>query len=236
MNKYLLAFAKNGYIKYTSHLDMQRLFKRLFRRTGIPLSYSAGFNPHPKMSFAQPLSLGYTAKEELLEFRTEMPLDRQAALRDLSFAVPQGLDILFLESVPDEMKSLASAVKAASYRIFLPCSYQENRDKLEEAVLAYKALPSIRAEKYDKKTKMAREIEIRDKIQDLSLTDAHGKASLLALLDTGSQSNLSPELLITSFLFHSGLPFQRIDMEVCRDYLIFDACIPHSLGLHLEQG
>ena len=70
MNRYFMIFSKTGYIKYISHLDMLRLFKRAFKRTGIALEFSHGFNPHPKMGFAQPLSLGYTSLGEYIEFET----------------------------------------------------------------------------------------------------------------------------------------------------------------------
>ena len=71
MAKYILTFSKTGTICYTSHLDMMKMFKRVFKRAGIKQSYSQGFNPHPKMTFAQPLSLGYWGLGELLEFETE---------------------------------------------------------------------------------------------------------------------------------------------------------------------
>ena len=58
MSRYVIKFSKEGNIRYISHLDLLRLFKRSFKRVGIKLQYSQGFNPHPKMSFAQPLSLG----------------------------------------------------------------------------------------------------------------------------------------------------------------------------------
>jgi radical SAM-linked protein len=68
--RYMLKFTKEEVIKYTSHLDMVRMFKRAFQRSGIRLVFSAGFNPHPKMILAQPLSLGYTSVGEWLEFET----------------------------------------------------------------------------------------------------------------------------------------------------------------------
>ena len=68
MNRYVIKFEKDGYVKYTSHLDILRIFKRSFKKTGLALKYSQGFNPHPKMGFAQPLSLGYSSKCELIEF------------------------------------------------------------------------------------------------------------------------------------------------------------------------
>ena len=60
MSKYIVEFSKTGAMCYISHLDMMRLFNRLFKRADIRLAYSKGFNPHPKMGFAQPLSLGYS--------------------------------------------------------------------------------------------------------------------------------------------------------------------------------
>lgn len=67
--RYVIKFSKGGYAKYTSHLDLLRFFKRAFRKTGVDLKYSQGFNPHPKLSFAQPLSLGYLGDNELVELR-----------------------------------------------------------------------------------------------------------------------------------------------------------------------
>ena len=57
MGQYAIKFSKQGFICYTSHLDLLRLFKRAFKKAGIKLAYSQGFNPHPKMGFAQPLVL-----------------------------------------------------------------------------------------------------------------------------------------------------------------------------------
>ena len=68
--KYVIRFQKTGVICYTSHLDIMKVFKRSFKRAGIRLAYSQGFNPHPKMGFAQPLSLGYESLDEYIEFET----------------------------------------------------------------------------------------------------------------------------------------------------------------------
>ena len=70
MYRYYLEFSKTGNIRFISHLDLLRLFKRTFKRSGIELVYSQGFNPHPKLGFAQPLSLGYEGLAEILEFET----------------------------------------------------------------------------------------------------------------------------------------------------------------------
>ena len=63
----IASFYKHDEVRFVSHLDMQRLFQRAFRRAGLPLSYSKGFNPHPLLSFATALSVGYTSECEYFD-------------------------------------------------------------------------------------------------------------------------------------------------------------------------
>ena len=93
MARYYLVFSKNGYAVYTSHLDMQRFFKRAFARAEIELAFSNGFNPHPKMSFAQPLSLGYSSQSEYLEFQTKEQMPAEQIKSRLAEVMPEGQDL-----------------------------------------------------------------------------------------------------------------------------------------------
>jgi radical SAM-linked protein len=102
MNKYVVRFYKGGNIRYISHLDLMRLFKRAFKRAGIKLQYSLGFNPHPKISFAQPLSLGYTSSSEYMEFETQLAYSTDLIIEKLNSLMPEGLGILSCEKLPDK--------------------------------------------------------------------------------------------------------------------------------------
>ena len=62
-------FEKGEAVRFVSHLDIQRTFQRAFRRANIPLAYSQGFNPHPQLSFATALSLGYTSEAEWFDVK-----------------------------------------------------------------------------------------------------------------------------------------------------------------------
>ena len=73
MSRYVLKYTKEGYMRYISHLDTAQLFRRAFSRINVRLKHSEGFNPHPKLSFMQPLSLGYSSTGEYLEFTSELP-------------------------------------------------------------------------------------------------------------------------------------------------------------------
>ena len=95
--RYVIKFSKGGYAKYTSHLDLLRFFKRAFRKTGVDLKYSQGFNPHPNLSFAQPLSLGYLGDNELVEFETNTCQDPVELENILKNEMPKGLDTYITE-------------------------------------------------------------------------------------------------------------------------------------------
>ena len=64
MSRYVLTFYKKGNMRFISHLDMQRLFRRVLYRANIPLEFSQGFNPHPITNLVQPLSLGFEAEKD----------------------------------------------------------------------------------------------------------------------------------------------------------------------------
>ena len=93
MFKYILKFSKEGNVCYISHLDLMRLFYRAIKRSGIRLGYSKGFNPHPKISFAQPLSLGYIGLNELMEMETEEEYEADIIRQQLAELMPEGLKI-----------------------------------------------------------------------------------------------------------------------------------------------
>ena len=85
-----LLFSKMGRAKYTSHLDINRMMTRAVRRAGIPLWYTEGFNRHPYLTFASPLSLGFESEGEIMEIRLveDMPLEEVTAR--MNTALPEG--------------------------------------------------------------------------------------------------------------------------------------------------
>lgn len=219
MPKYVIKFSKEGYIKYTSHLDMLRLFKRAFKKSGIALAYSKGFNPHPKMGFAQPLSLGYTSFCELLELETEENYSREEIFEKVGRFMPEGVTILSCTDFPRGIKSLAAAAVEASYEVVFPV--KNDMERFPKVVEDYLAQKEIMAEKRQKKTKQMKAVDIRPKIREISVLDREN-LTLLMRLDCGSASNLSPEQVIASFNTFSGLNVPRYDIEIERKSLVFD--------------
>jgi radical SAM-linked protein len=97
--KVRLRFAKRGDLRLISHHDLLRCLERLLRRAAIPMAYSQGFNPRPKLSFPLALGLGIEARREPLELELAEPMEPEDVLRRLRAAAPPGFDFLEAEAV-----------------------------------------------------------------------------------------------------------------------------------------
>lgn len=223
MSRFVIKFSKDGYIKYISHLDLLRVFKRTFKVCDIKLKYSQGYNPHPKMGFAQPLSLGYSSSCEYLEIDTDDDKKPKEILFLLKNNLPDGIEISEVFPLRNEIKSLAAVTTACTYRISMGIKTDEKT--AENKVASYLAQKEIFAEKRMKKTKKFEPVEIRQMIQELSVEFNDGELILNCKLDSGSTTNLSPELLIKSFIEFSGFNVQRHEIEVERTGILFSDCI-----------
>lgn len=218
-NRYCIKFSKQGYVKYTSHLDMLRVFKRGFKKANVNLSYSQGFNPHPKLGFAQPLSLGYSSICEYIEFETEFEQNMPETLSNLAEQMPRGIELLSIHKMPEDIKSLAKDTVMARYAVSFPIKTDEN--SINKMLSEYLAQDKILAMKRQKKTKDYKEINIKELIRSIESVCFNDSFNLDMLLDCGSTSNLSPELVVASFLNFTNLPLARYDVEIERREIIF---------------
>lgn len=101
-------FVKEGNAIYTSHLDLMRLFQRTFKRAGLPLTHTQGFNPRPSVSIALPLSLGVESQCELLDFDLEGEKISGEVIRDkLNTALIDGIHVLNVYDDGRKIKHLA---------------------------------------------------------------------------------------------------------------------------------
>ena len=230
MSKYIIEFSKTGTICYTSHLDLMRIFKRAFKRTGIALAYSQGFNPHPKMGFAQPLSLGYQGLEEYIEFETTEEWPEDQLLQRLGAGLPEGIELKRALDAEHLTKTLAAHTEAAQYLIEIPVEEGDAELSDPRAIWhAYMDQEQILAWKRQKKKKEPKQIDIKPMIREITFTPAAeagaagaGVLYVDALLDGGSSSNLSPELVITTAMERLGISTDRSRISVARKKLLFD--------------
>lgn len=221
MSKYLIEFEKTGLMQFISHLDLQRLFRRTVRRLGYNLEYSKGFNPHPKLAMAQPLSLGYEGKCEVMELEIREDIPTEELMSSINGVLPEGIRILRTRPYPENVKSFGAKCQSAIYEITYPekVSGRFSKSTIEE----FLAQEKITAFKRQKKTKKLVEISIKDKIREINLVESN---ILRVHLDCGSVSNLSPEQLIEALEKYFNLDCKREEIRVSREKLFFDVDFP----------
>ena len=113
--KVRLRFAKRGKLRFTSHRDVARAFERALRRAGLPMAYSQGFNPHPKVSWVGAAPTGVASEAEYLEIQLVEHLDPEVVRGKLDAALPEGLAVL--EGVLAGPGGLAERIEASAWRI-----------------------------------------------------------------------------------------------------------------------
>jgi radical SAM-linked protein len=112
-----LRYTKRGRLRFTSHRDFQRAFERALRRAGVPMAYSAGFTPHPKVSYAGAAPTGVGSEAEYLEIGLAQPRDPQEVRRLLDESLPPGLDVV--DAVEARTSGLADRLEASVWELRL---------------------------------------------------------------------------------------------------------------------
>jgi radical SAM-linked protein len=117
-----ITFQTDESVKYVGHLDMARSWERAIRRAGLPLAYTQGFNPQPRLAFASALPLGFTSQGELVDVFLNDELLPDECMRLLAGALPPGVRPVAAVPVPREWPSLQSQLIAASYHVEIETS------------------------------------------------------------------------------------------------------------------
>src|ERR1700742_3251046 len=114
----LVRYAKRGKMRFASHLDVARAFERGVRRAGLPIAYSAGFAPHPKISYAGGAPTGVASEAEYLSLTLTSRAEADAVRGRLNAALPDGIDVIAVTE--DSGKLPASRLTASEWQIALP--------------------------------------------------------------------------------------------------------------------
>lgn len=112
-----IRFSRGEELKFISHLDLMRLWERALRRGGIPVAYSEGFSPHPRISIAAPLPIGVTSEAELMDIVLEKTVSPHFFMRTMKPQLPRGVDVLEIIQIPLTAPSLQSQAQFIDYRV-----------------------------------------------------------------------------------------------------------------------
>lgn len=155
-----LVYAKRGRLRFASHRDFQRAFERAIRRAGIPIAFSAGFSPHPRISYANAAPTGIASEAEYLEIGLTRPVAPASVLAALDAALPQGMDVL--EVVEARTPDFAERLEASVWGIEL---FDSTPEQAEQSAAALLACPEATVSRMTKQG--LRTFDVRHAILDL---------------------------------------------------------------------
>ena len=200
-------FDKTDTMRFTSHLDLYRSVERMLRRAGLPLAYSQGFKPHPKINIAAALPLGFTSKEDLMDIWLKEAIPLPSILDSLRVNAPQGITINDVEEIDPALATLQLNLIAAEYSITFRVP-QENLASLIQKVLDTDHIVINRRDK---------EIDVRQQIISIHLLidDTSGLQCLKVQFHAKEGSSGRPDDLIN--ILNSNI----VDTHITRTGLIF---------------
>lgn len=207
-------FTRGEELKFISHLDLMKVFERALRRTGLPVAYSHGFNPHPQMVFGLPLSVGVTSEAEYADFELSQEIGPAEFIERLNTGLPAGIRIM--EAAVGKPKgNIMAAIAGAVYEITVFLKEAPRLDDMTERVSHFMNNGNIIIRKEGKGG--AKDIDIRPMILKLDVAPVMSMPPgyeefasafrFTALLRAGSAANLRPELLIKALAGDMGFDF-----------------------------
>ncbi|MFE6703106.1 TIGR03936 family radical SAM-associated protein [Streptomyces sp. NPDC057718] len=165
MQRIRLRYTKRGRLRFTSHRDFQRAFERALRRSEVPMAYSAGFTPHPKVSYANAAPTGTGSEAEFLEIALTQARDPEVLRGLLDASMPDGLDII--DAVEARTSGLAERLTASVWEMRLDGVEPED---VRTAVAAFNDAETVEVQRKAKNG--VRTFDARAAVADLRVVDA----------------------------------------------------------------
>lgn len=203
----LIRMGKRERLRFISHLDLQRFYQRALNRTGLPIAYSQGFNPHPVMSFGSALAMGWTSEYEIVDVKLAVPIGRKRAEDAMRAALPDDLPVLQLKMVDDRHPAPMAQVKMSEYRITVEGSAREAILSAVPGFLAEESVMAIRKTKSGEK-----QVNIRPLAVDLRIEEG----VLYARLMLTERDTLKPDLLINVLAERAGIEVPEVRIHRLR--------------------
>ena len=158
-----IIFTKDHEAKYISHLDTVRAWERALRRANLPLAYSKGYTPHPRMTFGAALPVGFTSNCEVLDVILERPVAPDRVARSLLRTLTPGLSARSVQEIPLRLPALQAQMRMAEYHVVIAA--RETSEELQARLDHLLAMPRLPRRRQKKGS--FREYDLRPLIDDL---------------------------------------------------------------------
>jgi radical SAM-linked protein len=171
-------FCRGEELKFISHLDIIRLWVRALRRARIPLEYTEGFSPHPRISLAVPLSVGVTADNELLDISITKVVSPHWFVETVNRQLPEGMKVLEATPISPNVPSLQSQVRFTQYQVEVQTDKNEEEIKTDiDRLLALESLPWHHERDTGRKS-----YDLRNLIDDIWLVDMKPASCVMGMI------------------------------------------------------
>lgn len=211
----LMQFQKGDIVRHLGLLDLQRTIQRALRRSGLPIAYSNGFNPHIVMSFASALSSGVPGDAELLDVSLNGDTTEEACLEAMNRVLPPALKVSRIRLVDDRFPKVTAAMQQAQYRITLR---GENTEKMVSAIADFLKEEEIMALRKTKKAETMVNIRPMIHVLDAEYNDAEDTAVIIARVSFVETATLKPDLLMNTLAKYAGVELPKC--EITRTHLL----------------
>jgi radical SAM-linked protein len=196
-------FARGPALRYVSHLDTARTWERSFRRAGLPVAYSRGFNPRPRFQIAAALPVGVTGREELIDVWLDAALDPRELLDRLRPALPAGLDVIDAKEVDLRAPSLQSQMRAARYVVTVVS--QEPVEAIQTRIDSLLQAPVIMRQRHHKGKMQT--YDLRPLVQSVAVEPQGDKERILSMRLQASPQGAGRPDQVLDVLGLSTVPF-----------------------------
>jgi len=201
-----VTFARGEEMKYITHLDLMRFWERALRRASIPLAYSEGFSPSPRLALAAPLPVGVTSSGELMDVYLAQRITPQHFIKAVSQQVTPGIAVLEVREVGLGLPSLQSQVRWSEYQVDVPTD--RSVDEVRRAVADLLASQSIPWQ--HQREREVRRYDLRPLVQDVLVeTLEDGRCTLGMRLRTDSQASGRAEQVAAALGFPAPTRIHR---------------------------
>ena len=209
-------YKKEDEMIFISHLDLQRLLQRAFRRAKINLSYSEGFNPHPKMSYGNALALGVESQGEYVDIEIEDDIEVDEFLERINNQLPEGIKFIKGQEIDPKTPSLSSVIVYGEYIFNIDLDTPLSKEFVKSRVLNFVKSEEIIVTKTNKKGRKV-EVDIRPLIKNFDLVSLDDKkVTYESTIATGSKANLNINILIPQILNMLDLEIDPREVSVLR--------------------
>ena len=209
-------YKKEDEMIFISHLDLQRLLQRAFRRAKINLSYSEGFNPHPKMSYGNALALGVESQGEYVDIEIEDDIEVKEFLERINEQLPDGIKFVKGQEIDPKTPSLSSIIVYGEYIFNIDLEVPLSKEFVKSRVLNFVKSKEIIITKKNKKGKKV-EVDIRPMIRNFDLVSLDdNRVTFVSTIATRSKANLNINILIPQILDMLNLDMDPREVGVLR--------------------